>query len=54
MEDIIRMRIAKLENDLEKCKKKITPDGKDTIKYAIEAEKIKFAINQLYVCLGSK
>ena len=52
MESIIREHIAELEKDLEKVQKKITPDNRNVVKFAIEAEKIKFAINQLYICLG--
>lgn len=54
MEEIVRARIAELEKQYKKIEKKIFPINKDTIKNAIEAEKIIYAISQLYICLGSK
>lgn len=54
MEEIVRARIAELEKQYKKIEKKIFPINKDTVKNAIEAEKIRYAISQLYICLGSK
>lgn len=54
MENIIRARIAELEKQLEKTKKKVVLGSHDVIKWAIEVEKINYAITQLYICLGSK
>lgn len=53
MEQIIRNRIAVLERDLQREEKKVYPGAQDLTKHAIEAEKIKYAIQQLYICLGS-
>lgn len=54
MENIIRARIAELEKQLEKTKKKVVLGSHDVIKWATEVEKINYAITQLYICLGSK
>lgn len=52
MENIIRAKIDLLEQEYKRVEKKIFPVNQNTTKYAIEAEKIKFAIMQLYSCLG--
>ena len=54
MEDIIRERIASLESSLEKVRAQIKPDSRKVLDYVVEAERLKFAITQLYICLGSK
>lgn len=54
MEEIVRARIAELEKQYKKIEKKILPINDNTVKNAIEAEKIRYAISQLYICLGSK
>lgn len=54
MEEIIRARIEELEKQYKKIEKKIFPINANTVKKAIELEKIRYAITQLYVCLGSK
>lgn len=52
MKEIVKNRIETLEKNLERVEKKIYPGAPDIMKHAIEAEKIRFAIKQLYICLG--
>lgn len=52
MENIVKARIAELEKQLEKAEKKVIPGSSNVIEMAIKVEKIKYAINQLYICLG--
>lgn len=54
MEEIIRARIEDLEKQYKKIEKKIFPVNDNTVKNVIELEKIRYAITQLYICLGSK
>lgn len=56
MEEIIRQRIAELENECKKYEKKIAQRTNclKTIEYLIEIEKNRASINNLYLCLGRK
>lgn len=54
MEEIIRARIEELEKQYKKIEKNVFPINANTVKNAIELEKIRYAITQLYICLGSK
>lgn len=54
--EILRDRIASLEADKAKAEKKLeklgSGGGLKAIDCIIEIEKIKFAINNIYICLG--
>ena len=50
-DEVLRGRIAELEKALEKTEKKMTP-GPNAVRYAVDAEKIRYAIKELYICLG--
>lgn len=55
-EDVMRHRIACLEKELDiterKLKKAAETGGTKAIEYIINIEKIKYAINNLYMCIG--
>lgn len=54
--EILRRRIATLEDDLDRAGKRLeklgATGGVKAIACILEIEKIKFAINNLYICLG--
>lgn len=50
-EEVIRSRVAEIEAQLQKVEKKLVP-GPNALKYAVEAEKMRYAIQELYLCLG--
>lgn len=55
-EDVLHQQIDRLENDLKRTAEKLQKLGNDggmkAVGYLVDIEKYKFAIAQLYVCLG--